>query len=117
MDPPKRSPRGGGLLNRQTWTDLGNDPERRRQYGELLQQDIDEELRHLHAALQRDDRDELGRAAHTLKGLCGHLTNPVPAELAARLQRNAGSMGHEEIQRIVDQVRATCLTTGKEEES
>lgn len=115
--PAPTIPSEGGLLNRKTWTDLGNDPERCRQYGELLQQDIDEELRKLHNALQCDDREALGRVAHTLKGLCGYLSDPQPAELASQLQHNAASGGYGEIRRIVEQLWAICRTTGKAEES
>lgn len=98
--PPGEEPQ----LDVQTRTDLGDDPERARHYRELLLQDIDGELQSLQAALERDDRNDLGRAAHTLKGLCGHLACREPAELAAWLQRHAPSSRPEQLQPVVEQL-------------
>jgi len=95
------------LLNAQTCSDLGTNPERARQYREILRQDIDTELHCLLTALERDDRNELGRAAHTLKGLYGHLANREPAELAAWLQQNAPSASPEKLHLVIDQLRTT----------
>ncbi len=95
------------LLNAQTCSDLGTNPERARKYREILRQDIEDELRCLLNALECDDRNELGRAAHTLKGLCGHLANREPAELAAWLQQNASSASGEQLQQVIEQLRAT----------
>ena len=95
------------LLNMQTCSDLGSDSERARQYRELLLQDIDDELHCLQTALEYDDRNELGRAAHTLKGLCGHLANREPAELAAWLQHNAPSARPEQIRPVIEQLVKT----------
>ncbi len=96
------------LLNVETSSDLGNNPERVRQYREMLQRDIEDELHCLQAALERDDRNELVRAAHTLKGLCGHLANREPAELAAWLQQSAPSAGPEQIRLVIGQLRTGC---------
>lgn len=95
------------LLNVQTSNDLGTNPERARQYREILRQDIDDELRCLLTALHCDDRNELGRAAHTLKGLYAHLANREPAELAAWLQNNALSAGQEQLLKVIEQLWAT----------
>ncbi|MDD2338202.1 MAG: ATP-binding protein, partial [Geobacteraceae bacterium] len=94
-------------LNAQTCSDLGTNPERARQYREILRQDIEDELRCLLTAFKCDDRNELGRAAHTLKGLYGHLANREPAELAAWLQQNATSARPEQLHQMIEQLRAT----------
>ncbi len=99
---------GGELLNPQASSDLGSDPERVRQYRELLLQDIAEELQTLQATLAGNDRNSFGRAAHTLKGLCGNLANPEPAELAAWLQQHAPSAGTEQLRPVVEQLRTVC---------
>lgn len=96
------------LLNQQASNDLDSNPERARQYRELLLQDIDEELQSLQTALADDDCNRLGRAAHSLKGLCGHLANPEPAELAAWLQQHAQSAGAEQLRLVADQLRTAC---------
>lgn len=95
------------LLNMQTSSDLGNDPERARQYREMLRRDVSDELHRLHMALELDDRLELEEAAHTLKGLCGHLADPQPAELAAWLQLNALSARTAHLRPVMEQLRST----------
>jgi signal transduction histidine kinase/CheY-like chemotaxis protein len=95
------------LLNAQTCSDLGTNPERARQYREILRQDIGDELRCLLTALEHDDRNKLGRAAHTLKGLYGHLANREPAELASWLQQNAPSASSEQLQQVIEQLHST----------
>jgi len=95
---------GSELLNSQTSRELGSDPERARQYRELLLHDIDEELQNLQRVIEGDDRKALGRAAHSLKGLCAHLANPEPAKLAAWLQHNAAIARHEQIRSSVEQL-------------
>ena len=96
------------LLNLKTRSDLGNNPERTRQYQDMLQLDIADELQYLLAALDCDNRSDLGRAAHTLKGLCGHLAQPEPAELATWLQHNAASARLEELRPVLEQLQTTC---------
>jgi signal transduction histidine kinase/CheY-like chemotaxis protein len=93
------------LLNGQTCSDLGDNPERARQYRALLLRDIDEELLCLQTALKCDNRRELVRAAHTLKGLCGHLANREPADLAAWLQLNGHAAPPEELRFVLEQLR------------
>ncbi|MBW4056083.1 MAG: response regulator [Proteobacteria bacterium] len=95
------------LLNLQTNNDLGKNPERARQYREMLLADIDDELQALQTAFAGDDRNGLCHAAHTLKGLCGHLANSDPAEQAAWLQTNAQSAGYEEMRPVIEQMQAT----------
>lgn len=96
------------LLNPQASSDLGSDPERARQFRELLLQDIAEALQCLQTALADDDRNNLGRAAHTLKGLCGHLANPEPFELAAWLLQHASIAGADELLLVAEQLRTAC---------
>jgi signal transduction histidine kinase/CheY-like chemotaxis protein len=106
--PPGEEPR----LSVRTCSDLGNDPERARRYREMLLQDIDDELQCLQVALERDDRNDLDRAAHTLKGLCGHLANRKPAELAAWLQHNSSSATPERILLMIEQLRTVFSCRG-----
>ncbi|MDA8124377.1 MAG: ATP-binding protein [Deltaproteobacteria bacterium] len=94
------------LLNMRTCSDLGDNPERARQYRAMLRRDIDEELLCLQTALKSDNRPELVRAAHTLKGLCGYLANPEPAELAAWLQQNGQTASPEQLQQVIEQLLA-----------
>ncbi|MDD2308860.1 MAG: response regulator [Desulfuromonadaceae bacterium] len=96
------------LLNPQASSDLGSDPDRARQYRELLLQDIAKALQYLQTALADDDRNKLGRAAHTLKGLCGHLANPEPFELAAWLLQHASVAGADELLLVAEQLRTAC---------
>ena len=97
---------GDQLLNGRTCSDLNNNPERARQYREMLLADIDDELECLQTALGSDDRNGLCRAAHTLKGLCGHLADRKPAELASWLQQNAHSASHEQLRLVMEQLPA-----------
>ena len=96
------------LLNPQAGSDLGGNHERARQYRKLLLQDIDEELQTLQAAIDGDDRNRIGRAAHSLKGLYGHLANPEPAELAAWLQQHALFADAEQLRLMAGQLQAAC---------
>ncbi len=105
------------LLNSQTGKGLGNDPNRVLRYRELLAQDIDEELHSLQSALERSDRDLLYRSAHTLKGLCGQLTDREPLELASRLQQHAPSASFEQLGEVVGQLRMFGLSQLVQEES
>lgn len=105
------------LLNVQTSNDLGNNPERARQYLEMLLADIDDELQCLQTALERDDRNDLGRAAHTLKGLCGHLASQEPAELAAWLQHNAQSARLDQMRPVIEQLRTISQSRLVQEDS
>jgi len=97
---------GEMLLNRQTISDLNNDTDRACQYWVMLLSDINDELQCLQTALDTDDRNSLGRAAHTLKGLCGHLADRKPAELASWLQHNAPSASPEQLWLAMEQLRS-----------
>ena len=101
------SPQAEALrLNAQTCRDMGDHPERARQFRVMLREDIAAELRSLQEAFARNDRTALGRAAHTLKGLCGHLENREPAEQAAWLQHHAASAGLDGLQHAIEMLRA-----------
>ncbi|MFO7813638.1 MAG: ATP-binding protein [Pelovirga sp.] len=93
-------------LNTRTCHDLGGNAERGRQYREMLMVDIYEELKNLQAAIEREDRDKLGQAAHTLKGLCGHLADREPEELATWLQLNAPSSPTDKLQMVIAQLQS-----------
>lgn len=103
------------LLNLLTRSDLGNNPERARQYRKLLLLDIEEELQRLQAAVDRNERNELGRIAHTLKGLCSHLENRKPARLSAWLMNNAHSIRSEQAIKVIELLRNICLGGRKQE--
>jgi len=94
------------LLSRQTRNDLNNNPERARQYREMLLTDINDELECLQTAFENDDRNALCRAAHTLKGLCGHLADQKPAELAVWLQHNAPSARADQLRPVMELLRS-----------
>lgn len=93
-------------LNQQTSSDLGNDPERVIQYRALLLDDIRDELQCLQTAFACSDRDGLCRAAHTLKGLCAHLTDRKPAELAGWLQHNAPGANPEQLRMVLEELHS-----------
>jgi HPt (histidine-containing phosphotransfer) domain-containing protein len=93
------------LLNEQTRGDLADNPERALQYRVLLRNDIDDELQSLKTALELNARDDLNRAAHTLKGLCGHLANHEPAELSAWLQHNSLSASPEQLRQVIEKLQ------------
>ncbi|MBE0596141.1 MAG: response regulator [Desulfuromonadales bacterium] len=96
-------------LTPQALTGLSNNPERIHNYQHLLLTDIDTELRCLRAALERGDRHELGRAAHTLKGLYGHLAHRAPVELAAWLHDHVSTATVEELRKRVEQLPAIVV--------
>ncbi len=98
------SPEHEPLFNQEALKGLSNNPERIHSFRAMLLRDIDKELRCLHTSLDQGDRKELVRAAHTLKGLYGYMTNRQPVELADWIQQNAPSAAPEELQRVVEQL-------------
>ncbi len=101
------SPDQEPLLNPQALRGLSNSPERIHSFREMLLTDINNELRCLHTSLDQEDRQELVRAAHTLKGLYGYLTDRQPVELAGWIQQNATSATIEELRQVVLQLRTS----------
>ena len=98
------------LLTLQTLNDMGQDARRIQKFSDILLADIKEEMSSLHTALQTQDRQTLEQAAHTLKGLCGHLQNPLLKDLAIRLQAQAKSAGLPELQANADLLQSTIDT-------
>jgi signal transduction histidine kinase/DNA-binding response OmpR family regulator len=98
----------GLMLNVEAHKLLGSDPEHIRQYREMLQKDVDDELLSMQIALERDDRTAFGLSAHTLKGLCGQLENREPAECAAWLQQNALSASEEQLRQVLKNLLPLC---------
>jgi len=101
------------LLTLQTLGDMGNDARRIRKFTDILLKDVEEEMSNLNAALQAKDRQALGQAAHTLKGLCGHLQNPRLKDLAMRLQVQAKSEALPELQASANLLQSTIETITK----
>jgi CheY-like chemotaxis protein len=95
----------GVLLNEQTRHDFADHPERGSRFREMLMQDIEVELRTLGSALEKDDRSELSRVCHTLKGLCGHLAYREPADLASWLQMHAATAKLQQLRSVAEQLR------------
>jgi CheY-like chemotaxis protein/two-component sensor histidine kinase len=98
------------LLTLQTLGDMENDVLRIQKFSDILLADIEEEMSILHAALQTQDRQTLEQAAHTLKGLCGHLQNPLLKDLAILLQAEAKSADLPELQAKADLLQSTIDT-------
>ncbi len=110
------APKSQPLLNPQALKVLGGDPDLVRKFRVILAQDIDAELKSLRSALESEDRPLLSRAAHTLKGLCGQLTNPAPTELATWLQLNAASATTAQMGQVGGQLRTLCHSLLRQEE-
>lgn len=103
----KNAPVDQPLLTLQTLGDMENEEIRIRKFTDLLVADIQEEISNLKAALQAQDRQALERAAHTLKGLCGHLRNPTLKEQAMLLQAGAQSEALTALQTSADLLQGT----------
>ena len=104
------------LLNQQALKVLGSDLDIVRKFSSILAQDIDSELKSLQSALDAGDCPLLHRTAHTLKGLCGQLTNPVPGELAAWLQLNASFATAEQMSKVSVELHTLCHSLLRQEE-
>jgi signal transduction histidine kinase/CheY-like chemotaxis protein/HPt (histidine-containing phosphotransfer) domain-containing protein len=103
---PAASAKSGLLLHASVTREMGDNPERAKQYREMLFQDIADELKSLQLAFESGNCSDLGRSAHTLKGLCGCLASSEPLDLAKWLQDNAESANVEKIQEVVEQLAA-----------
>lgn len=88
--------------------DMGYDSAKIEEYLQLLSDDIRCDLKRLDQAMDMDDRMTLKTAAHTLKGLCGHLQNTFPAEVAQRLYDEALTSSHRDLQVMVTLMRSIC---------
>jgi CheY-like chemotaxis protein len=85
----KTAPDDAPLLTLQSLSDMRNDVLRIRKFTVLLLTDVEEEMSSLQVSLQAQDRQALEQTAHTLKGLCSHLQDPLLKDLAMRLQAGA----------------------------
>ncbi len=88
--------------------DMGYDSAQLQVYLQLLGEDIHQELEWLNQAFGTTDRSLLKRAAHSLKGLCGHLKNPLPVELAQRLSEGAQELPFTELGYMVKLMDSMC---------
>ncbi|MEI7815989.1 MAG: ATP-binding protein [Desulfuromonadales bacterium] len=97
------------LLNAGTLSDMGSGSPRAAQFCSMLRRDIHEELQLLAAALANESRPAMHDAAHTLKGLCGHLRDPMPAQQASKIQNWSKNVPLDELAAAVallqDQLR------------
>ncbi len=81
----------------ETLADMGPDNPRVEQFCTMLSADIREELQRLATALADGNRQVLKEAAHTLKGLCGHLRDPLPAEQAVKIRYGSKNVPLDEL--------------------
>jgi CheY-like chemotaxis protein len=98
----------GCFLNPATMADMEYDGGQMAMYQGLLLNDIAAELERLDRAIADYDRTETGDAAHTLKGLCGHLCEPLPKDLAIRLHHHAATSPFRQLHDMAAALRASC---------
>ena len=98
------------LLTLQTLGDMENEALRIRKFTDLLLADIQEEISNLKAALQAQDRQALEQAAHTIKGLCSHLRDPILKDRAMLLQAGAQFAALPELQTTADLLQGAINT-------
>jgi len=96
------------LLNGQTMRDLEYSAERCQGFLDILLRDIDRGCKRLENALASQDRKTAGESAHTLKGLCGHLGDATPKELAAWILKKSPVAEINELQEAAGQLVAAC---------
>lgn len=101
---------GGGLAER-VRVDMGEDAVQLQIYLQLLRADIEEELQRLDRALATDDRQALKVAAHSLKGLCCNLDDPLPAELAHQLHQGAEGGPLVSLRPMAERLQRACTGT------
>jgi PAS domain S-box-containing protein len=89
------------ILSARTLADMGPDNPRVEQFCTMLSADIREELKRLTTALAYGNRQELKEAAHTLKGLCGHLRDPLQAEQAMKIRYGSENVPLDELTEYV----------------
>jgi len=74
------------LLSARTLADIGSGSLRAAPFCDMLRADIHGELRLLATALADKNRQAVQDAAHTIRGLCSHLSDPTPAEQSLKIQ-------------------------------
>lgn len=102
---------GGGegdinLLNGQTQRDLEYSAERCRGFLDMLLRDIDRACQRLAQAHTANDRPTVAHHAHTLKGLCGHLSDTSVRDLADWLNKKSQDATIEELQEAMRLLRS-----------
>jgi protein-histidine pros-kinase len=80
---------------------------------ELYAQDASQRLAELRAALSRQDRRALERAAHSFKGSAGSLFGTSTAEAAELLETIAGDGGPAQLQHAFDRLAGEAARLGK----
>ncbi len=88
--------------------DMGYDSAQMQEYLQLLGEDIHAELHQLESAVGAEDRSLLRAAAHSLKGLCGHLQDRRPVELARQLHDASLTLPFSELQDAAKQLCSVC---------
>ena len=96
-----------GLADR-VIVDMGQDSAQLQMYLQFLRNDIEEELLRLDRAVATEDRTTLKVAAHSLKGLCGNLRDPLPGELAHQLHQGAERIPFASLRPMADRLRSIC---------
>jgi len=110
--PPRVDPIPINMLSDRIVMDMGYDSAQMQVYLQLLGDDIHAELNRLHQAAGEGDRNLLKAAAHSLKGLCGHLQNPLPMEVAQQLHEGAMILPLPELRETVKQLAEVCERLG-----
>lgn len=99
-----------GLLSDMVLTGLHHDARSIETYINLLRVDIEKELQRLQQSMTAKDRANVQAATHGLKGLCGSLRNPVPGEMARKINKCADFVSWEELLHLTEQLRIACLS-------
>ncbi|MDD2463877.1 MAG: PAS domain S-box protein [Desulfobulbus sp.] len=93
-------------LNARVIADMGHDQERIATYAELLWGDIETELNQLDQALLIEDRRRILEASHSLKGLCGYLSDDRAGELALQIHEGAMDLAYLKMNELVKQLHS-----------
>ena len=105
---PDKTPAPSCQIADRIVADMGRNTARIEEYLQLLQEDIHWALDQLEQAIATDDRQALKAAAHTLKGLCGHLREKGPELLVLRLHNGALTLSSTELRHEAALLRSTC---------
>lgn len=89
---------GIDLLSTQTQRDLEYSTERCRGFLDILLCDVGRAVQQLQQAITADDRKAMAAHAHTLKGLCGHLSDAALRDRAIWLHINSPNAAPAELQ-------------------
>jgi len=106
--PAREEENSNDPLSRQTLRDLEYSADRCRGFLDVLLPDIDRACGRLETALESNDREAAAEIAHTLKGLCGHLGDATPRELAAVLLTQSHVAPITELQDVARLLVTAC---------